>query len=316
MWGLLMHDRNVSEPSADHDLRRLCSRLLLASATLAVCVLVPVAMALLAVVISVPTTGLDAYSSKAVSRTDNPNACPQPPPQTVVDDFSGPAGAPPNPQLWNHELGGGGTDNQLEAYTNSPRNASLDGNGNLAIVAIHEPFRFSDDGTTFDYTSALLNTHGHLDFCYGTIAARIKLPTGQGLRPAFWLLGSDVDTVGWPQCGEIDIEELPVGISTLHGPGGYELPFYVPIEVGTDWHEYALDWRRDNITISIDGHAFGTWTPALLPPGATWIFNDHPMYVILNMAVGGLFGLPDSSTQFPATMLVDWVRYTPPTLTE
>ena len=103
------------------------------------------------------------------------------------------------------------------------------------------------------------------------------------------------------------------GAASLHGAGGYELPFPVPFDIGADWHEYALDWRRDKISTSMDGRDFASWTPASLPPGATWTFNDHPMYVILNMAVGGPPFVPDSSTQFPATMLVDWVRYTPAT---
>ena len=152
--------------------------------------------------------------------------------ETVVDDFSGRAGAPPNPQLWNYQLGGGGTDGQLEANTNSPRNASLDGDGNLAITAIKEPINIPGFGT-FDYSSAALNTHGHLDFCYGTLAARIKLPAaGPGLRPAFFLLGSDFATVGWPQCGEIDIWDsaLPIGGSSIHGAGGYDLPLLTPSE--------------------------------------------------------------------------------------
>lgn len=281
-------------------LRRPRSTPLLQSAALAVCILQ-------AVVIS-----LGPVSSKAISRADDV-ICPAA--RAVVDDFSGPAGAPPNPHLWNYQLGGGGTDGQLEAYTDSPRNASLDGNGNLAITAIREPIDIPGFGT-FDYSSAALNTHGHLDFCYGTLAARIKLPAaGPGLRPAFWLLGSDFATVGWPQCGEIDIWDsaLPTGGSSIHGAGGYDLPVLTPFDMGTGWHEYALDWQRDKISTSIDGHVFASWTPGSLPPGATWTFNDHPMYVILNTAVGLGSMVPDASTPFPATMLVDSVRYTPAT---
>jgi beta-glucanase (GH16 family) len=290
-----MLGRNVLRPSAGHDFRRQRSTLLLKSAALAVCIL----QALVSV---------GACGCKTVSRADAANGCPAP--QTVVDNFSGPAGTLANPQLWNYQLGGGGTDGQLEAYTNSPRNASLDGDGNLAITAIREPINIPGFGT-FDYSSAALNTHGHLDFCYGTVAARIKLPAaGRGLRPAFWLLGSDFATVGWPQCGEIDILDsaLPMGGSSIHGAGGYDLPVLTPFDMG--WHEYALDWQRDKITTSIDGHVFASWTPGSLPPGATWTFNDHPMYVILNFAVGLGSLVPDASTPFPATMLVDSVRYT------
>jgi beta-glucanase (GH16 family) len=252
---------------------------------------------------------LGADDRNAVSRADAGNACPPAPP-AVVDDFSGPAGAPPNPQLWSYFLGAGGTDGQLQAYTNSPRNASLDGNGNLAINAFNEPVDVPGFGT-FPYSSAWLNTPGQLDFCFGTVAARIKLPAGSGLRPTFWLLGSNVGTVGWPDAGEIDIMELPDGGSTLHGVGGYLLPFRVPLAVGTGWHEYSLNWRPDEISTFMDGQLVGTWTPASLPPGTPWTFNDNPMFVILSMPIGGPYGMPDASTPFPATMLVDWVRYTP-----
>ena len=201
-----MIGRSAVKPSAGHDFRRQRWTLLLKSAALGVGVL-------LALVIS-----SDAYGSKVVSGADPPNGCPAAP--AVTDDFSGPAGAPPNPQLWNHVLDAGGEDGQVQAFTNSPRNASLDGNGNLAMVAINEPIDVPGVGR-FNYTSAFLDTHGHLDFCYGTVAARIKVPTGQGLRPSFWLLGSDFATVGWPQCGEIDvIEAANGGGSTLHGAGG------------------------------------------------------------------------------------------------
>lgn len=229
----------------------------------------------------------------------------------VRDDFEGPAGAPPDPQLWNYHIGAGGTDGQLQAYTKNPRNGALDGNGNLAIVAIQEPIPMGRFGT-FDYSSAWLDTHGALDFCYGTVAARIKLPTGQGLRPAFWLLGSDFKEVGWPQCGEIDVMELPNNGSSLHGPGGYLLHGDSPVEMGTGWHEYVVDWSPGHITTSADGKVLGSWTPESLPDPSAWTFDeDHPMYVILNMSIGGIGGGPDQSTVFPATMLVDWLSYEP-----
>lgn len=261
----------------------------------------------------IAVVSLGAYDTKPIGAKHGCSPQPYPPPHATADEFSGPAGAPPNPGLWNHQLGAGGTDGQLEAYTDSPQNASLDGEGHLAIVALNQPVSYPGFGT-FNYTSAYLDTHGHLDFCYGTVAARIKLPTGQGIRSAFWLVGSNFPTAGWPQCGEIDVIELPVGGATLHGPpDDYELPSMVPFDVGTDWHEYTLNWKFNQITASVDGNVFASWTPASLPPGAKWVFNGNPMYVILSMAVGGPFGVPDSSTQFPATMLVDWVRYTPAT---
>ncbi len=293
-----MPDQDEVKPTAGDDFVRPWPARSLKSAVLTVCVVLAV------------STSLGVYGSNSISRAEDPSACPAAP--AVTDNFSGPAGVAPNPQLWNIHLGGGGSDGQLEAFTDSPRNVSLDGNGNLAIVARTEPFTYPGSNT-FNYTSANLDTHGHLDACYGTFAARIKLPTGKGLRPAFWLLGSDSSTVGWPDCGEIDLLDsaLPLTVGSIHGPGGYDMSVRIPTDAGTDWHEYVLDWRRDRITASVDGHVFASWTPELLPPGAPWVFNDHPMYVVLDMAVGAFWGVPDASTQFPATMLVDWVRYAP-----
>lgn len=237
----------------------------------------------------------------------NPGDCATPSP--LRDDFSGPAGTTPNASLWGYRLGAGGDGGEIEAYTNSPRNASLDGSGNLAITAIREPFSYP--GTPeMPYTSAWLDTHGRLDFCSGTISARIKLPAGKGLRPAFWLLGSDFSTVGWPACGEIDIIDMPVGGTAIHN-GEFSSPVFMPFDVGTDWHEYTLDLRPDRITTLVDGKAVAGWTPSSLPPGVTWMFDRHPMYVILNVGVGGPWEQTDSTTPPQATMLVDWVQYTP-----
>lgn len=251
---------------------------------------------------------LAAGISPAVSHADTGCAS-----QAVFDDFDGPPGSAPDPQLWNYHIGAGGTDGQLQAYTKNPGNGSLDGNGNLAIVTMEEPVPMGRFGT-FDYSSAWLDTHGHLDLCYGTVSARIKLPAGQGLRPAFWLLGSDYQTVGWPECGEVDVVELPNNGSSLHGPGGYLLHGDSPVDIGTGWHTYAVDWNPGRITTTVDGNVLGSWTPASLPDPSAWTFDeDHPMYVILNMSVGGIGGGPDESTALPATMLVDWLRYQPDT---
>ena len=239
------------------------------------------------------------------------NLCADPPPsatQPFVDDFNGPAGTKPNPQTWKYQLAATG----LKVYTNSARNASLDGNGNLAIVARKESITVPGAGT-FPYTSARLHTQGSLEPCHGRIAARIKFPQGQGLWPVFFLLGKDCETQGWPQCGEVDIMEQQGTLagSTIHAPG-YSLPVRAPMNISTGFHEYWMDWDRDKIVVGIDNTATATWTPANLPAGTTWLFNDHPMMVVLMLGVGGSGGSPNASTQFPASMLVDWVRYTPP----
>lgn len=228
----------------------------------------------------------------------------------IFDKFNGPKGAPPNSDIWVYDPGGP-ADHQLQTYTESTDNIRLDGKGHMVIQA-----QKAGD----QYTSGRLVTRANV--LYGTISARIKMPSGQGIWPAFWLLGSDYPAVGWPQCGEIDIMELVnVGTAyyvTLHGPQGDS--DYQPAGVGNsgsmgdlsaDFHEYWLKWRPESITIGVDGTTLGSFTPASLPAGAQWVF-DHPMYVVLNVAVGGDWpGPPNDSTPFPAIMLVDWFRYTP-----
>ena len=140
------------------------------------------------------------------------------------DEFDGPAGSAPNSSKWGYDIGGGGWGNkELETYTNRTQNASLDGDGNLVIKVIKETFT-GPDRITREYTSARLLTKGKFEQRYGRFEARMKLPFGQGIWPAFWMLGNDIDTVGWPRCGEIDImenigREPAIAHGTLHGPG-------------------------------------------------------------------------------------------------
>ena len=229
------------------------------------------------------------------------------------DNFDGPAGQPPNAANWRHDLGTNWGNDQLEYDTDLPENASLDGAGNLAIIARKE--------TYFDqeYTSARINTRALFEQAHGRFEARIKLPVGQGMWPAFWLLGGNNETVGWPNCGEIDImenrgQEPSVILGSAHGPGysgGKAISTSYTLSgagFDADFHVFAVEWSQSRITWLVDGTPYRTITPASLPKGATWVF-DHPFYIILNLAVGGNFvGPPDDSTIFPQTMLVDWVR--------
>jgi len=238
--------------------------------------------------------------------------------RVVFDDFNGPAGTLPDGRLWTYDMGIY-QDAGLQAYTNSPENVRLDGAGHLVIQARRTPG---------GYTSARPITRGKVDIFYGRVAARIKFPSGQGIWPAFWMLGTNFLEVGWPNSGEIDIMELVnAGTTfhvTLHGPQG-DTDYFGGVErsgqvVGTkgpiadlteDFHIYWLDWQPNNITIGLDNKTLANFTPASLPPGAQWVF-DRPMYVLLNIAVGGPWpGPPDATTPFPATMLVDWFDYTP-----
>ena len=243
------------------------------------------------------------------------------PPGTVIDNFDGPAGAPPNPALWGYDTGPW-LDDGLQTYTSSPDNVRLDGDGHLLIQA-----RRTSDG----YTSARPNTRGKLAMRYGTVSARIKMPSGQGIWPAFWMMGADFHPdhpETWPGCGEIDMMELVNdGNSyhvTLHGPQG-DTDYYGGVKVtdkvvGTsgpipdltaDFHNYWLKWKPDHISIGVDERTLGTFTPKSLPPGADWVFN-RSMFVLFDIAVGGPWpGPPDASTPWPATMAVDWFRYDP-----
>lgn len=236
------------------------------------------------------------------------------------DDFNGPAGSSPGPTRWQAVSGGNGWGNdELESYTPRAANVALDGAGHLAITARREAYT-GPDGVTRNYTSARIQSKGLFQIRYGTIEARIQVPVGQGLWPAFWMLGSNIDAVSWPACGEIDVMEN-IGSDpftahgTIHGPdtstgAAYGLGATVrsTTSLAAGFHVYRTTWSPDAISFGLDGVTYETRTPSSLRGGQQWVF-DHPFYLLLNLAVGGAWpGSPDSSTQFPATMLVDWVR--------
>jgi beta-glucanase (GH16 family) len=234
---------------------------------------------------------------------------------TWSDEFEGLAGQSPDPNRWNFEVSGGGFGNsQLEYDTDRPSNASLDGKGHLAITARQEPFGGQQ------YTSARLNTRGKFQQAYGRFEARMQLPSGRGLWPAFWMLGANLDQAAWPACGEIDVmeyrgQEPRVVHGSLHGTGysgsGARTQSYtIPGSAGFDeaFHVFAVEWEPDQIRFYVDDFLYEVVTSTQLPLGAVWAF-DHPVFVLLNLAVGGNYlGAPDSSTAFPQTLLVDYVR--------
>ncbi len=243
------------------------------------------------------------------------------------DEFNGPAGTLPNPANWNYDLGGGGWGNgEAETYTNSPNNVFQDGNGNLVITAIRD--------SSGNFTSARLQTGApgaststtDLSWQYGLVEARIKLPFGLGVWPAFWMLGENINSVGWPTCGEVDFlvnfgtfnNNATVNNGTAHGPGysgGSGLTAAITLPLGDtvydDYHVYSLQWSPDSIEWFVDGTLYHTVTPASVPTGDQWVFNA-PFFLLLNLAIGGpstFLGTPDPNAPFPnQNMLVDYVR--------
>jgi beta-glucanase (GH16 family) len=235
------------------------------------------------------------------------------------DEFNGPNGSRVDRSKWVFETGGGGWGNQeLESYTDRTQNASLQ-DGNLAIRALAEKY-IGPDLVTRNYTSARLRTLGKFTQTYGRFEARIKIPHGQGMWPAFWMLGDDIDKVGWPACGEIDImenigKEPSIVHGTIHGPGysggdGIGAPFALPgnQRFANDFHIFAVEWQPDAIRFYVDQNLYATRTRADLKPSLKWVF-DKPFFLLLNLAVGGSWpGNPDATTTFPQNMLVDYVR--------
>ncbi len=241
---------------------------------------------------------------------------------TWADEFNGAARAAPDSSKWDYQIGGSGWgNNELQYHTHRRANSHLDGRGHLVIKTLKETYTGAD-GVKRDYTSARLVTKGKFAQAYGKFVARIKLPYGQGLWPAFWMLGNNLDEkgVGWPRCGEIDImenigQQPSVIHGSLHGPGysgakpltgTYHLPNRK--RFSDDFHLFAVEWEANAIRFYVDNHLYQTKTPSDVPAGSHWVF-DHPFFIILNIAVGGNFpGDVDDTTRFPQTMLVDYVR--------
>lgn len=247
------------------------------------------------------------------------SAPPPPPPSSSYvlswsDDFSGANGSSPDSSKWVMETGGGGWgNNELETYTSRPENAKIQ-DGNLVITAIQENFT-GTDGISRPYTSARMKTAGKFDQKYGRFEARIKMPAGQGIWPAFWMLGNNIDSVPWPSCGEIDImENLGKEPATVHGSlhaSGFDSTASYSLNTGKfadDFHVFAIEWEPAAIRFYVDGNLYDTRTPANVPAGKTWAF-DHPFFILLNVAVGGNWpGSPDATSTFPQNMLVDYVK--------
>jgi beta-glucanase (GH16 family) len=251
---------------------------------------------------------LAACGTSARSASGTP--IPEPPGWSLVwhDEFDGTAIDSAN---WTYDIGSGGWGNgEAQFYTSRPENARIE-DGMLVIEAHQEKYEDSY------YTSARLKTQGLQSFHYGRIEARLKVPSGDGVWPAFWMLGSSFDGTNWPDCGEVDIMEY-VGrepdliIGTLHGPGysgasGVSQWNRQEYAIADDFHTYAIEWKADQIDWYYDGEKYHTVISADLSD-RRWVF-DQPFFIILNLAVGGtLGGAIGLDTVFPAQYTVDYVR--------
>ncbi len=269
-----------------------------------------------------------ASPAVAPSTTRVPTAGPPSSPPVLElawsDEFDEPAGSPPNPAHWAHALGDGTAEripgwgnNELETYTDRPENVATDGDGNLVIRAL------AADGTEdcyygpCRYTSARLLTAGKVGAHFGRVEVRLQVPAGAGLWPAFWMLGSNIDDVGWPAAGEIDVMEN-IGrqpnrlYGTIHGPGysgsaNFGRTIDLPEPLAADFHVFAVDWQPGRIAWSLDGQEYHRATPADVAPNA-WPF-DQEFFLLANLAVGGNLGGPVApTTVFPAEYRIDYVR--------
>lgn len=236
--------------------------------------------------------------------------------QVWADEFTQANGTSPDTSKWAFDIGtgdGGWGNNEWQYYTARTNNVRIETNM-LVIEAKAESYLGSS------YTSARLKTLGKASWTYGRMEARMKLPRGQGIWPAFWMLGVNIGSAGWPGCGEIDImenvgREPTIVHGTIHGPGysggngigdGYSLPGN-PV-FADDFHIYAIEWTTNQIKWFVDGTQFFSVSPANLPGGATWVFTQ-PQFLLLNLAVGGNWpGYPDGTTVFPQRLTVDYVR--------
>ena len=249
------------------------------------------------------------------------------------DEFNGKKGTLPSTKTWSFEIGGGGWGNsERQYYTNKASNASMDGSGRFVITANRISNEYAEQvgdvpGTEdilnrcseCQFTSARLKTARNIGFMYGRIEARMKLPSGIGAWPAFWMLGGDVlDGVPWPECGEIDIMEYRGDLSdqstsAIHGPTtpqgsglGTRFLSFAPLSEG--YHNYAIEWKKNSIDFIVDGRINGS-VSAQDTGSRGWVFNQK-FFLILNLAMGGTYaGEFIDPTLNQAQLHVDYIRF-------
>ena len=231
------------------------------------------------------------------------------------DEFDAPAGTLPKSANWSFQQGGlWGGGKELQCYTDRPENAAHDGRGRLVITARRESYPCFDNPDN-QYTSARIRSRDKREFRFGYIEARIKIPSGRGVWPAFWTVGN-IDA--WPEEGEFGIMEArgyqPQAVyQTLHGPTLTGDPWQQSHETtgplwGRRFHRYGVLWGPRKVTFYVDGRPTSVRSASEIPADAVWPFQSFPHYLILNVAIGGWAGSPDRTTRFPRAMLIDYVR--------
>jgi beta-glucanase (GH16 family) len=275
-------------------------------------------MALLLLPIAVVLAGCGTSAPIVTSAQEIPvSAAPVTGGMTFAEEFDGPFGGEPNQQRWIYDVGsvGWGT-NESQFYTDRRENTALDGDGNLVITAHRTADRsHSCWNGPCEFSSGRLSTARKFTQRYGIFEARIKVPPGRAMLPAFWLIGDNIHDVGWPECGEIDIMEFPgkergVIYGSVHGPGygrggKYTLPDGRAFS--DDFHTFTLHWGPDGLAYSVDGVPYKKITPEDTE-GHRWAF-DRPFFIVVNLAVGGKWpGYPEPDAVFPQRMLVDYVH--------
>lgn len=247
-------------------------------------------------------------------------------------EFNGKKGSLPDKKIWTNEIGGGGWGNsERQFYTNKPSNISMNGEGQLVITSrrisnIYGEQLSEEPGTSeildrcseCQFTSARIKTARKVSFMYGRVEARIKLPTGAGAWPAFWMLGADlIEGVPWPECGEVDIMEYrgdytDRSTSALHGPdtppgSGLGSAYLHYSSLANDFHTFAIEWKKNSITFYVDDRPHGTYRSTDLK--GRWVFNQK-FFLILNLAMGGTYAGeyidPDLTS---AELKIDYIRF-------
>lgn len=233
---------------------------------------------------------------------------------SAEDDFKGAVDAPPDSRMWNIDIGNRWANGkETQAYTTDPANIRQDGEGHLVLEAT------TTDGHV---TSARVNTEGKVQLTDGLIAARIKIPAGQGLHPAFWMLGSSLRTAGWPACGEIDIVEFvndgSTAYFTIHGPpsdarqagpdGDVQLQSTkVSANLVDEFHTYWMYKKSRRVIMGIDDSQVAAFSADHLRQGWKWVY-DGPFFAVLNLAVGGDWAGALAPGILPKQMIVDWIK--------